>query len=155
MTLSVVTIKPKTFPPAVDYHELIDALEVKHGYNVRDFSNHAGHFWTWHASKGYPDVDPQGKEVSESQIWFAEYRADPEGQAKRPEYQDFWHWFIDQSDEIYNGCIMSFYIGDYLDGEYGEIPTFVTTILTDMHEMIQGHPGYDEDERSINFFIEW
>lgn len=83
------------------------------------------HFNTWANAKGYTGKDPDGEPQSSSRIWFAQYNADPEGNAACPEYQDFIGWFVDFYPYGYDESF-SVLIDYHLDQE---IPDFVRTIL--------------------------
>lgn len=72
------------------------------------------HFGTWCDMMGYTGLDPAGLDRNSSQIWYAEYKKHPEGDAKRPPYRDFWHWFLDHYD-VNNGSILTFYIQENLE----------------------------------------
>lgn len=76
---------------------------------VRDYAGkYQGNFFNkWCDAKGYGKTDPDGRGRGSSQIWYAEYVADPGGERKEPAYLDFWHWWIDISVDIYNGSTES------------------------------------------------
>ncbi len=116
-------------PPvaAYDYHDSMAYLEEKYKFDSRDFSQCHGHFGKWADAKGYKGKDPEGKDRNSSQIWYAEYMADPNGDATCPPYEDFWHWMIDNY-EISNGEEFTFLIKQHIEEE-DEHPEFVETIL--------------------------
>jgi len=118
-------LKTKTY---YDYSELRDYLQAKYKVNLRDFAKSHLHFGQWHKKRGLPKLDPVGKDMGSSQIWFAEYKADPEGEATRPPYQSFWRWMVEQH-EIRRGGILRFRPGQILKEERDEHPEFVITIL--------------------------
>lgn len=111
-----------------DYHEVIGFIESKYKIRVRDFAGSTGHFNKWATKKGYKGKDSAGKDMGSSQIWFAEYQKDPEGAAKRPPYQDFWHWVLKQV-EVRRGSDGMLEVGEWLDDDELEKPEFVVTIL--------------------------
>lgn len=162
MTLSVHQIPVKVFPPCVDYTELIDLLEKKHGYQTRDYLNTHSHFPDWCDARGIgvDDVDANGDRRHSSRIWYAEYQADPAGGPSRPEYQDFWHWMMDQI-ELERGGVTTFYIDDAIeelneaDDETREEFAFVIRILADMMLEIKDHPAYNAEYGSVDLHIDW
>ncbi len=87
--------KKKTFK-ALDYSECADYINKKYNCNIRDFSRSHLQFFDWAKHKGYKGMDPEGKKMGDSQIWFAEYNKEiKDGKfAERP-YQDFWHYIGD------------------------------------------------------------
>ena len=118
-------LKTKTY---YDYSELRAYLQAKYKVNLHDFAKAHRHFGQWHKKRGLPQIDPAGDNMGSSQIWFAEYKVDPEGEATRPPYQNFWHWMIEQH-EIRRGGILRFRPGQILKEERDEHPEFVLTIL--------------------------
>lgn len=111
-----------------DYDEVIRFIESKYKIKVRDFADSSSHFNKWANKKGYKGKDPAGKDRGSSQIWYAEYKKDPEGYAVCPPYQDFWHWILDQV-EVERGADIDLDVAEWLDDEDVEKPEFVKTIL--------------------------
>lgn len=93
--MSNKAIRPELREGVLDFSEAISWLEQKYCFSHRDYAKSHGHFDLWCDQKGYGQIDPAGQHRGGSQIWFAEYKQDAEGDCKRPRYQDFWHWLID------------------------------------------------------------
>jgi len=94
MNISTVT---KTF---YDFMEMTDEIDRILGYGQRGCGKHfhpnTGDFDDWHKSKGYGRVDPEGKHIGDSQIWYAEYQKNVDDNIfKETPYMDFWHWQLD------------------------------------------------------------
>lgn len=90
--------KPEPANGVFSYDTVIAYLENRYGFNQHNFSmNEHLHYDNWCDARGYTNrkKDPEGKHRSSSQIWFAEYRNDPEGLDKEPPVEDFWHWLLD------------------------------------------------------------
>jgi len=118
---------PHAREPILDYHEIMHYLEAKYKFQSRDYANSHPHFSKWAKAKGYNGKDPEGKALNSSQIWYAEYMADPKGNAECPPYLDFWHWLIDQFFDFHNGCEQTLFVAQWLQDETN--PAFVNTIL--------------------------
>ncbi len=91
--------KPKPIPqqpqpPRLSYREAADWVGNILGRNIDDYEGSHPHFYTWADDQGYGEIDPEGETRGSSQIWFAEYKAHPEGEAVCPPYRNFWHWVI-------------------------------------------------------------
>lgn len=82
------------------YEDLEDELRANGVAQPRDVADSSSHFGKWADRKGYTNdtKDPEGKHRGSSQIWYAEYRADPQGEAACPPYLDLWHWFLERFD---------------------------------------------------------
>lgn len=63
-----------------DFIEMCREIDRVLGYDQRTCGKHffpdTGNFDDWCATKGYGDVDSEGKDRGSSQIWFAEYQND-------------------------------------------------------------------------------
>ncbi len=81
-----------------DFSDLDDELKAL-GVNVYDVFKRTGSFDRWCDRKGYGQTDPEGKHRGSSQIWFAEYKACPDGDCKEPPYANLWHWFLKAFDK--------------------------------------------------------
>lgn len=127
-----------------DYDELVTYVEHKLGHPLRDTLGSFKHFDEWCDFMGYGWVDPEGKVRGSSKVWFAEYQAHPEGEAKRPEYRDFWHWLIDQYG-VRNGSLVRFELREDLES-LPENKAWVKEILECM---------IAEFGEEFNVFIEW
>lgn len=115
-----------------DYSEIQEYIEKKYAVKTRDYARKWEHSSEWHRKKGHVGkLDPEGKTLGSSQIWFREYQEDPEGAAKEPPYLDFWHWLLDNI-EIRREGIIEFSPGGLLENGKGivEIPDFVKHILS-------------------------
>ena len=88
------TTLPKPLPPMVTY-EQVEAEFKENGVDLRDMLESQGHFDRWRIAKGLPSVDADGKDGGSSAIYMQMYMDDPEGEAARPAYIDFWHWLMD------------------------------------------------------------
>lgn len=145
----------------IDYHNAIRYIEKKYNINTRDYLNSGSHFGKWADSKGYgpKDKDAEGKDRSNSKIWYAEYQADPAGGPARPAYQDFWHWVVDRY-EISNGGIFTMYVADDIKEVLADL-----TDDTEDHNKVEDHPRYyivtilkliqAEFGDEINFMTNW
>lgn len=80
--------------PVVKFDALDSHMKSK-GYDIRNWYKNSSHFDKWCNKKGYGKTDPAGNGRGSSQIWYAEYKADPEGEIKCPPYIDFWHFVRD------------------------------------------------------------
>lgn len=90
----------QTTPRRITFEELDRLITLRTGMkSTRDMLDSHSHFYNWAKAKGYKGKDPDGKDLGSSQIWFAEYRADPAGEAMCPPYLDLWHWLLDKFDE--------------------------------------------------------
>jgi hypothetical protein len=85
----------------LDFATAIRFLEAKYNFNHYGYLEPGQvdpnkHFEAWCDAKGYTAnmTDPEGKRRGSSQIWFAEYAADPNGEDTCPEVQNFWHWLL-------------------------------------------------------------
>lgn len=160
--LSVVQLQPKqTPPPAIDFHELMDVVCNKHGYDFRDMASSHGHFYKWCDARGLGQTDPDGKHRGASQIWFAEYKAAPDGEVTCPPYHDVWHWLLDGPfEDLDRGGITEFAIDDWIveaadagEDDYYYTPDYCMRVLRDMKAEAEGHPGYVNGVMYL--FIDW
>jgi len=121
------------------------------GKDLRNYAGNSGHFKKWKDAKGYGDTDPEGKKWGSSQIWYAEYNADPKGKATCPPYLDFWHWIIDQT-EVSNGCIiwLPIHEADSLDEDKQWVAEILRTFKKEFAEYI-----VDEDEGFLPMYVSW
>ena len=101
-----------------NFYDLVDEVDKKIGFDQRDAGKHfhpdTGKFEDWHKEKGYPDIDPEGKIVSHSQIWFTEYNKDcKDGKWKDTPYLDFWHFQLEKLfiNEVSNDSMNGLYVG--------------------------------------------
>ena len=76
-----------------DFSDLQDELKAR-GIDAYDVFKRCGSFDKWCNRKGYGKIDPEGKHRGSSQIWFAEYKVDPDGACKEPPHANLWHWFL-------------------------------------------------------------
>lgn len=84
---------------AYDVHDVMNYIDAKYGSDCYDVFGSGKHFDAWCDAQGYGQKDPEGKKRSHSNIWFAEYQKNPDGQAKCPPYETV----LDQLDKVY--CI--------------------------------------------------
>jgi len=113
-----------------DYSEIRDYVENKYSIKTRDYARKWEYVSEWHKKKGHVGkLDPEGKKIRDSHIWFKEYQEDPEGEAKEPPYLDFWHWIIEVYEISRDGTI-EFAPGELLDENGEDLPNFVKHILT-------------------------
>lgn len=87
-----------------DIHEVMNYISEKYNFDCYDVYNSHKHFDTWCDSKGYGEIDPEGKRRSSSNIWFAEYNQDPKGMKLCPKYVNVLDWFVEKymPDQTYN-----------------------------------------------------
>lgn len=83
-----------------DFGEMTDEIDRILGYSQRGCGKHfhpnTGEFEDWHKSKGYGRVDPEGKNIGDSQFWYAAYQQDiADGKFIETPYLDFWHWQLE------------------------------------------------------------
>lgn len=153
MNLDTVQLPPVAFHPAVDFSQLMERLQNKHGYDYRDMADSNSHFGKWCDAKGYGSHDPNGNHRNSSQFWYAEYQRAPDGKAQRPPYQDVWHWFIDWPlSEFNRGGVTEMYLDELIE-EADEIPDYVMRVLRDIQSEVQGHPAYDAG--TLHLHIDW
>lgn len=89
--------KPTSVRGVLKYGDVIQYLEAKYDFDQYNYGKHDGRdFDRWCDAKGYTErkKDPAGKHRSSSQIWFTEYRKDPNGMAMEPPRENFWHWML-------------------------------------------------------------
>jgi len=112
-----------------DYSEIVEYIEEKYSIKTRDYAGLWKHSGDWHRKRGHVGkLDPEGKNLGSSQIWFKEYKEAPDGKAIEPPYEDFWHWMIDEYEPTRDGFI-EFFPGRHLvNGD--DLPDFVREILT-------------------------
>ena len=105
-----------------DIHEVMNFISEKYGMDCYDIYDSGSHFNKWCDSKGYGETDPQGKLRSASNVWFAEYQADPHGYAVCPKYVNVLDWFIEKHmpDQRYN----EFYV-DITDFAGNDVPEYM------------------------------
>lgn len=129
-----------------DYNEVVTYIEEKYKLNMNDVNKSHSHFGKWCNAKNYGQTDPAGKDRGSSQIWYAEYKTDADGEIKRPPYCNFWHWFVERY-EVSNGCSVSFDVAyDIECAEDENTPDWVVEIL----KMFQTEFG-DEIEMEVNW----
>jgi hypothetical protein len=85
----------------LDFDTAIRFLEAKYNFNHYGYLGPGQvdpdkHFGRWCDAKGYTKemTDADGNRRGSSQIWFAEYVADPAGEYACPKVQNFWHWLL-------------------------------------------------------------
>jgi hypothetical protein len=76
--------------PVIVFSDLLKEISARTGKSIHDYNKSGSHFDKWARRKGYRGKDPEGKAIGSSQLWYSEYRNDPDGEAKRPLYQNFW-----------------------------------------------------------------
>lgn len=81
-----------------DFSDLHDDL-TECGIDAYDVFKRCRSFDEWCNRKGYGNTDPEGEHRGSSQIWFAEYQADPDGACKEPPRANLWHFFLDAFDK--------------------------------------------------------
>jgi hypothetical protein len=113
-----------------DYHDIIKYVEEKYNFQSRDYAKKFPYFYAWAQAKGYTNrkLDPAGKNLGSSQIWMSEFRADPEGEAKQPPYEDFWHFVLHKDEEIKRDGFTTMYVKEWIEDI--ETPEFARTICT-------------------------
>lgn len=84
--------------PVIEY-DAIEAEFKNEGVDVRDLMNGKNHYDDWFKRTGLPVTDEQGKHCGSSQIYYARYRQDPEGDAAKPAYIDLWHQLLELGKE--------------------------------------------------------
>lgn len=127
-----------------DIFEVIDFIKEKYGIDGYDFYGSREHFGKWADKKGYKDKDKdaQGNTRNSSQIWYAEYVNDPQGEAVCPPYKDVIEWFINEylADQLINEMEMDQeefkamelpehikVFSDYVFKEFGKNVTLILT----------------------------
>lgn len=109
----------------VDYDKMLKRVGKLNGYDAYDVLGSGRHFDSWCDTKGYGNVDPQGKKRSHSNVWFQEYSADPNGLAARPPLLCF-------SDLLMEAF-------DLFGGEYGS-----ETFTIEIDELKIGAPDWQQ-----------
>lgn len=114
-------IRPELTNGVLDFSAAISWLEQKYDFNHRDYAGSHRHFDDWCNLKGYGKKDPQGNSRSGSQLWFAEYQKDSNGECKCPPYENFWHWLADYPfNPVKKGKTYKVDL-DYWLGEFAEV----------------------------------
>lgn len=85
--------------PVFTYKEIARDFKTR-GVDIRDLAGSKGHFDSWHAAKGLPTHDSEGKYKNASQIFYRQYQEDPEGEAVCPPYIDFWHELLNATETV-------------------------------------------------------
>jgi hypothetical protein len=85
-----------------DFLEMCEIINKKLGFNQRGcgkfFHPETIDFGEWCDSKGYGEIDSEGRKRGVSQLWFAEWKQDvSNGLYKDVPYLDFWHWQLDNA----------------------------------------------------------
>jgi len=151
--------KPTTYP-LYDYHECIQFIEQKYGFDERDFYSH----WPLY-NKLCVTAKDQTVEKFGCDSWWSKSPKDytpeeaacsefynkvlKEGKAALPPSLDFWgNWILDTKD-ISNGCFFS------LDEEWDDLDDhpeeFKSIHRWLMEEFGSGEPG----ARTIEFKVSW
>jgi len=100
--MAIDDYRPKANEKGVlEYDAAIRFLEAKYSFNAYGYLEPGQvdpnkHFHIWCDARGYTEsmTDAEGNHRGSSQIWFAEYAADPEGEDACPKVQNFWHWLL-------------------------------------------------------------
>lgn len=80
-----------------DFSDLVRDLKEQ-GIDAYDVFQRHRSFDDWCNRQGYGQKDPVGKHRGSSQVWFAEYQADPLGAGSEPPHANLWHFFLDAFD---------------------------------------------------------
>lgn len=172
MTLSVHRSKP-----AVNFTELMDAVEKKHGFDIRDMGGkysaetrkkdeeyqdawleQNGYF-----GKAYVLNTPEGSnkdwdkdspemalriEINKKMTATGYYKAKP---SELIPYQDVWHWLLDRDFcELSNGSYNWLDLSDErLANEDDKIPDYVLKFLKAAREEVEGHEAFDGYELHV------
>lgn len=135
-----MTLKKTIIPAHVEYNwsDIQVAICKKLGIKEErfwDMKNSHSHFNKWCKKKGYKDKDPDGIPKDSSQIWFAEYLSDPEGNAKRPPYRSLWHFALNNviPDYMSNDSTVTMY---RWDGDINKIDEWARPFLIAYNEII-------------------
>lgn len=83
---------------AYDVHDVMNYIDHKYASNCYDVLNSGLHYDKWCIMQGFGNIDPAGKKRRESNIWFAEYKKHPEGEATRPPLKTV----LDRLDIVYD-----------------------------------------------------
>lgn len=139
-----------------DYNELAEEVCELLGRDIRDYYGSHGHFNQWCDATGRGQTDSEGKHRGSSQIWYREYKDDPNGNAARPPYCDFWHWWVKHHEvernsyEEYNNFVEMrtdlLEDGDYDAEEHG----WIVEILDAFIQIL----GADCDQE-ITIYYDW
>lgn len=88
---------------ALNLWKILYRLQDIYQVNFWDYYDSGSDFDKWCDSKGYGDIDPDGKERSKSNIWYAEQQKDiKEGLWVSPEYCCFIDMFMDDIQDLGN-----------------------------------------------------
>lgn len=88
---------------ALNLWKILYRLQDIYQVNFWDYYDSGSDFDKWCDSKGYGEIDPDGKERSKSNIWYAEQQKDiKEGLWVSPEYCCFIDMFMDDIQDLGN-----------------------------------------------------
>lgn len=81
-----------------DIYEVMDFIDKKYKFNSSDIYHSSIHYSNWCEKQGYTkkSKDSEGRDRNNSEIWYSQYKEDPEGEVLRPEYKDVIGWFINE-----------------------------------------------------------
>lgn len=144
--MKIITYPTPKPEKCYDFDECIEFLEKNHNVDFRDWAKSEKHYVSWCKSKGYGQIDPKGKSMYASTVWFAKYKKDPNGYKKRPPVQDFWRAVLLSLYDIQNGKITTI---NYLKDK----PKLKEQWQHDAFKMI--HDEFSDNDGKINFYISW
>lgn len=120
-------IAPISFEKIQEDYEArgIDITDVN---NVLGSGPRPGHFEQWHASKGLPTHDEDGRHFCSSKIFYKQYQKDPDGDPAAPLYVNLWHYLLKISDPI------SWTEGKGERSKTTPVAEFMLTVIKDVHD---------------------
>lgn len=164
-----MTFQLHKFPEVVDYHELIEHIEKKHGINTRDYGGKYSIktkeekellLKEWLKAEGYEGKEyvlnkPEGSNQDwEQGSYEMNLRIEINGKRRgfdrelddKYPYLDYWHEIC---DNINRGGV------SYLDLSDESKPSWVCEINKMLRDELAGCPAYDEVGQSLQFHVDW
>lgn len=153
----ITKLKPQT-KNFYNLMEMCDEVDNLLGFSQRGcgkvFYPDTGTFDDWHKEKGLPKIDPEGKEKSSSQLWYAEYMKEvKEGKWNETPYLDFWHWQLDNTlpESFRNDSYSQVYVG--LDSYImKDAPDWVVAIQTAWHVL---YKDVADKHGDVDVWVSW
>lgn len=94
--------------------KMLHILQDIHKVDFWDYYNSGKDFDNWADSKGYGDIDPDGKRRGASNIWYAEWQADiKDGLWQKVSYCPFIDMFMDDIEDLGNDMSEDTYLVDF------------------------------------------
>ncbi len=80
----------------IDFDQIERNFKSRHNLDIRDLHRSGSYYDRWRKSTG----EPKAISVADQQEQYQRYLNDPNGNAASPVYFDFWHWLLDNYNEL-------------------------------------------------------